>query len=73
MKKITEVNSFHNYTIDTLSNDFIISATNEGSIIKAIEHKRYKLLGVMWHSERESIFNENELDLMQYFFNDNLL
>lgn len=69
IKKIKQVNAFHNYAIDSLPNDFIISATNEDNMIKAIEHTKYKLFGQMWHSERENQFNKDELNLIKYFFN----
>ena len=68
LTKINQVNSFHNYAIDTINDDFIISATDEKGIIKAIEHKSYKIFGQMWHSEREDNFNKNELKLIREFF-----
>ena len=70
LNKISEVNSFHNYAIHNLHNEFLVSATNQDGIIKAIEHKKYKIFGQMWHSEREEPFDENELNLIQKFFND---
>jgi N5-(cytidine 5'-diphosphoramidyl)-L-glutamine hydrolase len=69
LNKIKKVNSFHNYAIQNLTNDFIISARNNDGMIKAIEHKNYKIFGQMWHSEREEPFNKNELNLIQIFFN----
>ena len=70
LNEIDEVNSFHNYAINNLSKDFLISATSQDNIIKAIEHKKYKIFGQMWHSEREEPFVKNELSLIQKFFND---
>jgi len=34
-------------------------------IVKAIEHKKYKIFGQMWHSEREKPFNKNEMKLIR--------
>ncbi len=65
---IGTVNSFHNFSVDDLKGGLIISATTEDGIIKAIEHKEYKIFAQMWHSERESIFNEQEIQLIKDFF-----
>ena len=63
------VNSYHNYAIDRLGGELLISAWNEEkTIIKAIEHKTKKILGVMWHSEREEPFKKEELNLIKEFF-----
>lgn len=68
LSNIDKVNSFHNFTVDKLGNELKVSATTETGIIKAIEHKRYKIFAQMWHSEREAIFNENEIKLIKNFF-----
>ena len=69
LDKINIVNAYHNYAVELINDDFIVSAWNEDkTIIKAIEHKKYKIFGQMWHSEREKPFNKNELDLIKGFF-----
>lgn len=68
LNSIEEVNSFHNYGIDNLSDEFIVSASCEKGLIKAIEHKKYKIFAQMWHSERVVPFNLNELNLIKVFF-----
>ena len=69
LDKIDMVNAYHNYAIELINDEFIVSAWNEDkTIIKAIEHKKYKIFGQMWHSEREEPFNKNELDLIRIFF-----
>lgn len=70
LNTLEKVNSYHNYSINNISNDFLVSAWGENQIIKAIEHKKYKIFAQMWHSERENPFNENELNLIKEFFND---
>lgn len=70
LNKLDRVNSYHNYAIKSISNDFLISAWNENKIIKAIEHKKHKIFAQMWHSERENPFDKNELNLIKEFFND---
>lgn len=69
--ELGEVNSFHNFAIDTLGKDLIPSATSPDGTIKAVEHKKYRIFGQMWHSERETPFKENEVILIQKIFNEN--
>jgi len=68
LNNLDTVNSFHNYTISDLSNELIISATNNEQVIKAIEHTKHKVFAQMWHSEREQPFIENELKIIGEFF-----
>lgn len=68
LKKLNYVNSYHNYGIKNIPEDFIISAMSEEGIIEAIEHKKYKIFGQMWHSERQTPFNENELKIIKKIF-----
>ena len=70
LNKLHEVNSFHHYSIDTLCNELIVSASLKNGLIKAIEHKKYKIFAQMWHSERVKPFNQNEINLIKEFFND---
>jgi len=70
LSNLNDVNSFHNYAIKNISDDFLISSRTSDGMIKAIEHKKYKIFGQMWHSEREEPFNINELNLIKAFFND---
>jgi len=70
LDKINIVNAYHNYAVELINDDFIVPAWNEDkTIIKAIEHKKYKIFGQMWHSEREEPFNKDELNLIKGFFN----
>lgn len=68
LNKLSTVNSFHSYAIDSLPKNMIVSATNENGIIKAMEHKKYKIFGQMWHSERENFFDKNQIILIKNFF-----
>jgi 3'(2'),5'-bisphosphate nucleotidase len=69
LHKLVSVNSYHNFCIDKVSEELIVSAVNDKGIIKAIEHKRYKIFCVMWHSEREEELNVDEIRLIRDFFN----
>ena len=56
-KKVT-VNSYHNYGINEKTMDKNLSVLhrcfNDNSI-ESFKHKKYKILGIMWHPEREKI------------------
>jgi 3'(2'),5'-bisphosphate nucleotidase len=72
LDKLSCVNSFHNFGIDELSDNLVVSAFTEDGVIKAIEHKKYKIFGQMWHSEREDPFVNYEKELIEEFFNFNI-
>ena len=66
--KFDTVNSYHNFSIDRISKNLLVSATNEKKIIKAIEHKKFKIFGQMWHAERENKIEHNDINLIKNFF-----
>jgi N5-(cytidine 5'-diphosphoramidyl)-L-glutamine hydrolase len=68
--ELDKVNSYHDYTVSSVSDELLISATNDSDVIKSIEHRQYKIFGQMWHSEREGVFIKEELALIRDFFND---
>jgi len=70
LNKLKNVNSYHDYAIESISSSFLVSAVTEYGMIKAIEHKKYKIFAHMWHTEREDPFDDNEMDMIKYFFND---
>jgi 3'(2'),5'-bisphosphate nucleotidase len=68
LDRLGRVNSYHQFGIDVLSEELMISAKSEAGIIKALEHKKYKIFGQMWHTEREKPFISNEVALIKDFF-----
>ncbi|HQH99511.1 MAG TPA: gamma-glutamyl-gamma-aminobutyrate hydrolase family protein [Spirochaetota bacterium] len=68
IQKINTVNSYHNYAVASLSENFNILAQSEDGVIEAFSHKTYNIYGQMWHPEREEPFVENQMDLLRYFF-----
>lgn len=66
------VNTFHNYGIPNNFNSSLteVLATDEGNNIEAFCHFEKKILGIMWHPEREKPFNKLDLDLIKEFFGD---
>ena len=53
-----KVNSHHNFGFNDISNEFeVISSAPDGSV-EAAYHKENNWLGVMWHPERETPYNQ---------------
>ncbi|MCK5665184.1 MAG: type 1 glutamine amidotransferase [Thiotrichaceae bacterium] len=63
------VNSYHKWGIraDSLAEELDIIAVDSDGNIEAFEHKKKKLLGIMWHPEREKPFNRLDIQLIQRF------
>ena len=54
------VNSYHNYVIiPNESDNYNIIALSHDGYVEALEHKNHKILGIMWHPERENYNNRN--------------
>ena len=69
IKKIEQVNSFHNYAIDNLSNQLsIVALSQEDNTIEAIKHKKYKIFAQMWHPERPLLFSKLNAKHFSLFF-----
>lgn len=66
-QKELEVNSFHNFGIINISDNFIIHAKSDDGVIEAIEHKENRIYAQMWHPEREKIFSEYDLAIFRSF------
>ncbi len=63
------INSYHDYGVSTSevskSFDIITSYKNTAEFIR---HKEKKIFGIMWHPERERLFNEYDIMLIQKLF-----
>lgn len=57
------VNSYHNQACLKLRDNtvFDILAKTEDGVIEAIRHKQYKIIGTMWHPERENPFKDSDI------------
>jgi N5-(cytidine 5'-diphosphoramidyl)-L-glutamine hydrolase len=66
-----KVNSYHNFGIDKLGKNFKIVAYSDDHQIEAIEHKKYPWLGLMWHPERDKVFNNLTKKEIKKFFKHN--
>lgn len=66
-----EVNSFHNFGIfkNNLGNNLLPIAFAEDGSIECIRHEFEPWLAIMWHPEREKIFNKKDLEIFSSHFN----
>ncbi len=62
-KKLMYVNSFHNFGIPLkkMSNKFDVIALDGDKNVEIFKHKRKKILGLMWHPERNKTYNQLNL------------
>jgi len=70
----TIVNSYHNFCINGINENFIVAANCFGDekTIEAIECKNSKIIGIMWHPERMEPFVEQDINLFHKFIFNNL-
>ena len=62
-----KVNSYHNFGFTEVSDGFeVISSAQDGSV-EAAYHRNNKWLGVMWHPERETPYNQEHTNqILEY-------
>ena len=66
-----EVNSYHKQACRiVLNEDLEVLAESADGVIKAISHKKYPILGTMWHPEREISFGEADIEMFQFLLGD---
>jgi len=56
-KKII-VNSYHDFSITKLSKELITLSEAKDKTIESFTHKKFKMLGIMWHPERYASFRK---------------
>ena len=56
-----QVNSYHNFALETCPPDFNHMAYSGAGVIEAIKHKNLKWEGWMWHPEREQTFSRLDI------------
>jgi len=60
----SDVNSFHEWAIDSCTPEFLVAATSNDGSIEAVISKSLPWEGWMWHPERESPYNN--IDRMRF-------
>ena len=63
-----DVNSFNKFGAYDVNGDLLQVAHSEDGVVMAVEHKEKNIFGVMWHSERESPYTENDKELFREIF-----
>jgi len=63
-----EVNSYHEMAIDRLSQGLEANKYSADGVIECIRHEVMPITGIMWHPERESIFDRQDIDLVREMF-----
>tara|TARA_Y100000590_G_scaffold449555_1_gene587895 strand:- start:288 stop:914 length:627 start_codon:yes stop_codon:yes gene_type:complete len=67
---ISEIKCFHNYAIDMLGDELeVVGKCIDDGMIEAIYHKKHKILGQMWHPERNKPFTLKNKKIIASFFN----
>ena len=62
------VNSYHNFSLESCPEECTIIATSEDGEIEAIRHKKLPWEGWMWHPEREKVFSPIFLEKVKILF-----
>lgn len=62
-----EVNSFHNQACRMIKEPLEILAQSEDGVVEAVRHKEKRVLGTMWHPEREEPFRISDIQRLQEF------
>ena len=62
------VNSFHDFGTYKDSSEFKVWAKGYDGVIKAINHEKYKISGIMWHPERINPFREYDIKYFKSLF-----
>ena len=65
--KSNTYNSYHNYGIMHLGENWNVLAKASDGVLKAATHKSYKILCHMWHPQREEPFDRNHIELYKSF------
>jgi len=63
-----EVNSYHKLAVHRLPESFIETSCALDGVTESVQHIRLPIAGIMWHPEREDIFDKNDIKLIQRLF-----
>lgn len=63
-----EVNSYHKYGVNIVSENLNVAAISGDGVIEAVEHKNHRICGIMWHPEREKNYDSNDIYLFNRIF-----
>lgn len=64
-----EVNSYHKLAVLRPPEGFEALAETEDGVVEAMESRTERILGIMWHPEREKPYDTEDIRLIEDFFN----
>lgn len=67
--KFQKVKCYHNYSITKCPSEFEIISKSKDNQIESINSKNNKILGLMWHPERDKIFSKFNISIFKKFLN----
>lgn len=63
------VNSYHRFAVINNDNTFLTGVrTAKDEIIEGFQHRKYNIAAIMWHPERNEVFNHKDLFFFKDFF-----
>ncbi len=63
------VNSFHNEACIKLNNNELVAVMrSDDGVVEMVRHKNLKIMGTMWHPEREEPFNIHDIERVMNFY-----
>lgn len=68
MEKEIQVNSYHNLGAESVSDKFEILASAEDGTVESVRHSEHRILGIMWHPERNDEWKDWDINLFKEFF-----
>lgn len=68
VSKYHDVNAFHTYGATNVRGELVSVAQSPDGISMAIEHFDKQVYGIMWHSEREAPFKDEDISLFKFIF-----
>lgn len=63
-----DVNSFHNQGCRRVKEPLQVLAQTEDGVIEAVQHKSKRIMGTMWHPEREETFQISDIQRVRKLF-----
>ncbi len=65
---LESVNAYHNFGAYHSVTELPVAARAIDDVVMAVEHTHYPVFGQMWHSERETHFVENEMEIFRNLY-----
>jgi|TARA_B100000035_G_C21000892_1_gene554857 putative glutamine amidotransferase len=62
------INSFHEYGTEDTINEIKVTSRSTDNIVKSISHRKHKIMGIMWHPERNRPFDHFDIELFGKFY-----